>query len=164
MNIPRLLAHQRLDLERNPIFATRDAGVRGAARDARHTHEALELCVAAGCDLVDRLGRQRLGERLEHQLPALPKTKRGDLYRHGFTVNVDHQPGELIAFAVDQTVNGGVFVRQPDGRTTGLRLPQAAHEKGRVEGLVVPREYADGDLGAWVPKSLTDEPAIAVDQ
>ena len=107
-------------------FSTTDTAARDAPRATREPRrEPLQLGVGGGRELEDRLHAQLGLQRVEDLgLRRIDIAQRRDLHDRGVGVDVDHQPGQIVALAVDQAV--GVGARRTAGPRRAARRARAS--------------------------------------
>ena len=140
----------------------RHGGARGAARDARAGRVALQLRVGGGRQLEDRLHPQLRLERVVDLRAPHRHRQRRDLHRRRVGVDVDDQPGQIVALAVDQAVGVGVRGRQAEACPRRARPLDPLAQERRVDRLVDPRAQAHRNLRARVVEALADEAPVVV--
>jgi len=140
---------------------------RSRRRASQHAFALREPFVRAHLHVValdDGAGPQRFlqqrGEKLAPRVGGLDQR----LHREAVGVAIDHQPGQQIGLAVHDSAGATAPRVGLDRIAEGDGPANAAGEELFVDGLVLSREQADGDLALRSVERLPHEPAALVGQ
>jgi len=157
-----LLARKEIGDELHLAFEELD---RAGVAAAQHSLALLETLVRPDPHVVALHDRARGEQPLQQVGEQVPPGVGGldqRLQRHAVCIAIDDQPGQQIRLAVDQPCSAPALGIRADDFAKRDRLRQAAEEELLVDGLVLPREQADGDLARRSVERLACEPAALV--
>src|SRR2546425_773782 len=138
---------------------------RAGVAAAQHSLALLETFVRPDPHVVafhDRARGEQPLQQVGEQVPPGVGGLDQRLQRHAVCIAIDDQPGQQIRLAVDQPCSAPALGIRADDFAKRDRLRQAAEEELLVDGLVLPREQADGDLARRSVERLACEPAALV--